>query len=359
MHFRKSEAGTAVLTGVLLLIFAVLFTSGLFLSSAGVIGDVSSFSSAHASSSPGASSSRGDPDVPSSSVSSGEPDIWEVFADGTDIRPVDTYRPASVPAGCGGILEETREVSMDFPCSDGLTGITDKSLSGVTVDPDALLRDNHVEKSSAPTVVIYHTHTGEGYEERLTEYYSVGESGDAKSYEYSVAAVGDVLTEALESLGVNVIHITDSFDYPSRSGSFKRSAAAVEKALEGVDNVSLVIDLHRGTLQQTGGDRVKPTVYVNGQRAAQISLIAACDADGSLGVSDWEEKLALSLALNRELCSMSPLLALPVSMESQAYNLHLPYPCIMAEIGTDVNTIEEAELSALLLARAVASLVSE
>lgn len=357
MHFYKRESGVTGLALSLLLVFALLFILG------GVLhfkdrnktpDDVSSdLSSEDASESPSFY------DESESDVSKMPPLTYEdVFAAGYDIRRVDSSCPVSVPEGKGAIAEETRQIRGDFSSSDGLVSVLNKTLFPLNLSIDSLLTSYEGDSHEAPTVVIYHTHTSEGYEERLNSYYSLEKSGLTEDSELNVLAVGKVLKNRLEAKGIRVIHITDVFDSPSRSGSFKRSQAALEKRLKNEKNIALVIDLHRGTVQRTGGDRVKPTVYANGRKAAQISLIACCDADNSLGFPDWETKLALSLALQKECSLISPLLMTPVSLESQKYNLSLSYPCVMAEIGTDVNTIDEAKLSAALFADAVASFLS-
>ena len=350
MHFHSKELRSSSLIIFLLMIFLVLFTFTAILSLSQSGKDItSSFSSDSPTESNGSKEEI-------ESISSFLQEITDIFADGFDIREVETVMPVSVPEGYGAVIETTRDIKGDIISADEMLSITNKTLSAAEIDIDRLMSKYPVTPVSSPTVIIYHTHTSEGYEKNANEYYPLGKSGVTENEALSVTAVGEALKARLENYGINVIHIKDSFDSPSRSGSFKRSAAAVMKAAEN-KNVALVIDLHRGILVQTGGDRIKPTVYCNGRKAAQIGLISCYDKDGTLGCPGWESNLSLSLSLSRELNSFSPLLTLPVSLESQKYNLYLPYPCIMTEIGTDVNTIEEAKLSAILLGDAIASLI--
>jgi len=55
---------------------------------------------------------------------------------------------------------------------------------------------------------------------------------------------------------------------------------------------------------------------------------------------------------------ISEYIAMPVSLESQVYNLNVPYPAVMVEIGTDENTVGEAKLTAALLAQAVVGMLT-
>lgn len=354
MHFYKQNSETAGLALALLIIFALLFViTGIFRfknTDKSTISVSSELVSESITEIPSVS--------PESGASKAPPAFEDVFADGYNIRKVEQSCPISVPAGCGAVSEETRQINGDFSSSDGLVSLINKTLFPLDLSVDELISSFSVEKYSSPTVVIYHTHTSEGYEKTVSPYYSLDKSGVTDNGELNVTAVGEVLKTRLKEKGFNVIHITDVFDSPSRSGSFKRSESALLKRLKSEKNIALVIDLHRGTVQRTGGDRIKPTVYANGRKAAQISLIACCDADNSLGFADWKEGLARSLVLQRELSSISHLLCTPVSLEAQKYNLSLPYPCIMAEIGTDVNTIEEAKLSAAIFADAVEAYLS-
>jgi len=253
----------------------------------------------------------------------------------------------SVPDGYGAVREETRSEEPDFVSSDGLCRVQNKTLSSLSLDIDGILASFSPQKGT-PTVIIYHTHTSEGYAARADGLYKRGKDGLTDSSELNgVIAAGNALAESLTSRGITVIHLTDTFDSPSRSGSFLRSRAAVEKLLSTLTRADLVIDLHRGVWQQTGGDRIKPTLSVSGQKTAQITLIGTAD----------DTSLAPTLALSHALHSLSPHLSLPVSLEKQGYNLTLDAPCVMAEIGTDVNTVSEAENAASLLGEAIASLL--
>ena len=243
-------------------------------------------------------------------------------------------------------------MKFDFSSSDGLVTVADTSLTNVTVDVDSI-EALFSPQEGAPTVVIFHSHTTEGYASSLEDTYALGSDGIAKETNQSVVAAGRVLADELTRLGVNTVHITDVFDSPSRSGAFARATAAVKARLSSLPRVDLVIDLHRGVIQQTGGARIKPTFYLNGRRAAQMKIIACADGD----TESQKTRLAAAFSLMHSIARISPLIAMPVSLESQIYALDLPAPAVMIEIGTDRNPVDEAKLSSALLARAIADML--
>lgn len=350
MHFRKRAQGLVLLTAVTLLLFGLILFSQLLLPSSGQTFPVTGGAGEPESATASRPSTLSPSPVPV--VTPSPTPLWPPV-----IAPVTLSAPSSAPNGYGIVREETRQVNADFASADGLTSVTDKSLSGVTLDLDALTRSISFAEGT-PTVVLYHTHGGEGYETSDEGLFRADKDGSAATRNDSVLAVGDTLAEELTALGVHVVHIDDRFDSPSRSGSFKRSRAAVEKVLASLERVDLVLDLHRGTLPCSDGSRIKPTVLVDGKKAAQITLIACCDPSEET-CPDWKKKLGLALCVQRKLSGLSPLLSLPVALESQVYNLDMDAPCLMAEIGTDVNTAAEAKRSAVLLAHAIATALSE
>ena len=60
--------------------------------------------------------------------------------------------------------------------------------------------------------------------------------------------VGDELAAALEAQGLSVLHDREIYDYPSYTGSYSRSGAAVEEYLAQYPDIAVVIDLHRDAL---------------------------------------------------------------------------------------------------------------
>lgn len=105
-----------------------------------------------------------------------------------------------------------------------------------------------------------------------------------------------------------------------------------------------------------GNDEVrnKPTVTINGKKAAQVMILSGCDDDGTLGFPDWEYNLRLALRVQKTLTDMYPTLARPLNFSPSKYNMNMTKGSLLVEFGTEVNTLEEATYSGELFGKALA-----
>ena len=129
----------------------------------------------------------------------------------------------------------------------------------------------------------------------------------------SVVAAGEALKDALEAAGFGVVHDTTVND-TLYNGSYSRSWEVLQKNLEEYPTIQVTIDVHRDSMTTDSGVKYKPTVTINGRKAAQVMLLAGCDADGSWGdFPRWEENLRLDLRVQEKLQELFPGLARPMS----------------------------------------------
>ncbi len=204
-------------------------------------------------------------------------------------------------------------------------------------EPDvSLKRDGSVE------ILLYHTHTTEAYQ------------GDTRTQDNSrnVVAVGEKIAAELEAAGFGVVHDTTCHDYPSYNGSYDRSGETIQRNLDQYPGIQVAIDIHRDALG-TSDARVKPTVMVNGKKAAQIMIVAGCDDDGTLGFPDWEYNLRLALRCQQAVSDLYPSLARPLSFCPKKYNEHMTHGSILVEFGTDASTLDEALYAGELFGKAL------
>lgn len=204
-------------------------------------------------------------------------------------------------------------------------------------EPDvSLKRDGSVE------ILLYHTHTTEAYQ------------GDTRTQDNSrnVVAVGEKIAAELEAAGFGVVHDTTCHDYPSYNGSYDRSGETIQRNLDQYPGIQVAIDIHRDALG-TSDARVKPTVMVNGKKAAQIMIVSGCDDDGTLGFPDWEYNLRLALRCQQAVSDLYPSLARPLSFCPKKYNEHMTHGSILVEFGTDASTLDEALYSGELFGKAL------
>ena len=88
--------------------------------------------------------------------------------------------------------------------------------------------------ADGPQILIVHTHGSEAYTPDRYNQYDASDSYRTEDKDYNVVRVGDELASALEAQGLSVLHDREIYDYPSYTGSYNRSGAAVEAYLATV-----------------------------------------------------------------------------------------------------------------------------
>lgn len=203
-----------------------------------------------------------------------------------------------------------------------------------------------------PQILIIHTHSSEAYTPDGIDKYQSSDTMRTEDPEYSVIRVGAELKTRLEEQGFNVIQDRGVYDYPSYSGSYQRSGAAVEAYLEQYPGISIVIDLHRDYIGD--GDTVYKTMAeVPGESSAQIMLLAGSDELG-LTHPNWRENLKLALFLQNAVNERYQTLMRPVALKQERYNMHLTSGSLILEVGSSGNTLQEALSAVRLFADAIA-----
>lgn len=213
------------------------------------------------------------------------------------------------------------------------------------------------EKGSEVQVLIYHTHTTESYLEYDKGYYHKSFYPRSEDSQKNMLAVGDEIVKALEKNGIGAVHATEVHDSPQYTGAYDRSWETAEKYMEQYPEIKVVLDIHRDSIAWDDGTKVKPTFEVNGKKAAQIMIMAGCDLDGSYGFPDWEYNLRFALKLQRCAENMYPGMTRPLYFGDFAYNMPLCRGSLLIEVGTDVNTIDEAKLTGELLGNVLAKVL--
>lgn len=209
--------------------------------------------------------------------------------------------------------------------------------------------------AGSPQVLIIHTHSTEAYTPAEGEEYSASDPYRTTDPEHSVVKVGEILAEELKAQGLHVLHDRGLYDYPSYTGSYSRSGAAVESYLSEYPDIPVVIDLHRDALGD--GDTVYKTMAeVAGETASQIMLLVGT-GEGGLEQPHWEKNLRLALAIQNAVNKMYPTLARPVAVVPERYNQHLTEGSLLLEVGSSGNTLSEAVCAARLFAKAAGPLL--
>lgn len=208
-----------------------------------------------------------------------------------------------------------------------------------------------------PQVLIIHTHTTEGYLTYDTGFYNPADIERTFDTKRNVCAAGEALKAALEKQGIVTVHDTTVHDNPQYTGAYSRSEATVKALLKKYPTVKVVLDLHRDAVLPKDDTHVKPTAKIDGKSAAQMMIIAGVVSTKALPHPKWQENFHFALQLQKSLQSTYPDLMRPLYVVSSRYNQHLSTGYLLVEVGTDVNTVAEAEYSATLLGNTIAKLL--
>lgn len=222
------------------------------------------------------------------------------------------------------------------------------------VDADAVAQGGTSVRlaSDGPQILIIHTHSSEAYTPAGLDRYEPSDNTRTEDAAYNIIRVGDELTRLLEQAGLKVIHDRGVYDYPSYTGSYGRSGAAVEQYLRDYPGISVVLDVHRDALG-TDGVIYKTVAEENGTCASQAMLLVGTDESG-LEHPRWRENLSLALYLQRAIFRTYPTLMRPVALVPQRYNQQLCPGMLILEVGSSGNTLQEALAAIRLFASAAA-----
>ena len=272
--------------------------------------------------------------------------------------PVSSADTSSAAVQAAGKVLEVN-LSGSGNLSAGNVRMTSKSatkidLSQLLSDPVSLNLTDTLE----PQVLIYHTHTTEAYMSAFTGTYPVGYNSRTKDTRRSVVGVGDIITERLNAAGIVTIHDTTIYDSPAYSGAYGRSQKTVEEYMRKYPSIKVILDVHRDAIQQNDGSLLKPTVQINGKKAAQIMLVSGCDDKGTLGFPNWRKNLTFAAHLQQQIVNDHPGLARPIYCWNVRYNAHLSPTALLVEFGADANTADEVMYSAELFADSLITMLN-
>lgn len=201
----------------------------------------------------------------------------------------------------------------------------DKLLSpDMTIDLDV----------DGPQILIYHTHSQEGYKDSV--------AGDPST---TVVGVGDYLTELLEAEGFTVMHHKGEYDVGDRDHAYSNAAPAIEKIIHDNPSIQVVIDLHR--------DGVSEDTYLiteqNGKKMAKIMFFNGLSRTTAAGDIAYlknpyiSDNLALSFQMQLTAAEYYPDLTRRIYLKGYRFNMHFCPKSMLVEVGAQTNTFEEAK----------------
>jgi stage II sporulation protein P len=212
-------------------------------------------------------------------------------------------------------------------------------ISAEVLNAENLLnRDMRIgQDNSNPQILIYHTHSQEGFVDSV--------AGDNST---TIVGVGEYLTELLrDEYGYNVIHNTNVYDFIDgeldRNQAYALAEQEVQQILAENPSIEVIIDLHRDGVKE--GTHL--VTEVNGKPTAQFMFFNGLSYSKRNGVIDYlpnpyiEDNLALSLQLKLASEKYYPGISRKIYLKSLRYNLHLRPKSLLVEAGAQTNTLEE------------------
>ncbi len=201
---------------------------------------------------------------------------------------------------------------------------------------ELMAEDLRIEKKEEPQILIYHTHSQEGFLDSVQ-----GEE------ETGIVGIGTYLTELLEEkYGYQVIHDKGVYDLVDgvldRSTAYDYARMSIEQILEDNPSIEVIIDLHR--------DGVEGHHFVaeeNGKPTAQIMFFNGLSKNSAGQDIEYlynpyiKENLAFSFQLQMAAEKSYPDFTRNIYLKGQRFNLHLRPRSLLIEAGTQMNTIEE------------------
>lgn len=203
---------------------------------------------------------------------------------------------------------------------------------------DKLLKPDMIVDTSVdgPQILIYHTHSQEGYKD--------SEPGDLSE---SVVGLGDTLTKLLEDKGFRVLHHKGTYDLPDRDHAYSTAAPKIEQIIKENPSIQVVIDLHRDGVAES----TRLVTEQNGKKMAQIMFFNGLSRTTSIGDIAYlknpyiEDNLAFSFQMQLAAAEYYPGLTRRIYLKGYRYNMHLCPKSLLVEVGAQTNTLKEAQNS--------------
>ncbi len=191
-----------------------------------------------------------------------------------------------------------------------------------------------------PYILIYHTHGTEAYLPITTDRWH------SENREYNVLAVGEIVAKVLEEKGHKLKWIDTYHDIPSYNESYTNSLATVKEELNKNESIKVILDIHRDGIESE-----IPSALSKAQQAARVTIDGKSVATFSLVIGpnnpNKEQLIKFANYIRHTTESMYPgLFKGIVIKQSGKFNQYLSDYCALLEVGSNLNTIEEAKESA-------------
>ena len=233
---------------------------------------------------------------------------------------------------------------------------TTKTQAGRDLSKDLAAPIDLALDKSKPTILIFHTHTTEGFEILDRPWYAADWSSRTENGAKSIVRVGEEMAKVLERAGWQVIHDRAIYDR-QYTGAYGKSRAAVQRHLEENPSILVTLDVHRDAIHTDNGVHIKPVAQIGGKNAAQVMIITGVQEGAIEGYENWEENLRFATKLHMAAEERYPGLMRPIFFAQRKYNMDVTPYSLLLEMGADANTLEEAVYSGRLIGEVLAGML--
>ncbi|MFA5524559.1 MAG: stage II sporulation protein P [Tissierellales bacterium] len=191
-----------------------------------------------------------------------------------------------------------------------------------------------------PYILIYHTHGTEAYLPITTDRFHT------ENREYNVLAIGEIIGNVLEANGHKIKWIDTYHDIPSYNESYINSLASAKEELNKNESIKVILDVHRDGIETN-----VPAALSKAEKAARITINEKNVATFSLVIGpnnpNKEQLIKFANYIRHTSESMYPGLFKGIIMkQSGKFNQFLSDYYVLIEVGSNLNTIDEAMGSA-------------
>ncbi|WP_425446128.1 stage II sporulation protein P [Dethiothermospora halolimnae] len=221
----------------------------------------------------------------------------------------------------------------------------DDTIKGIVVSKPTDIQAISYNRSK-PYILMYHTHGTEAYLPYKANQYHT------KDRRYNVTTVGEVLSKNLISKGHNVKHVETFHDIPSYNKSYIRSLSTAKEVLKQEKNLKVVFDVHRDGVADNASylnkAKNESKININGKSVATFSLVVGPDSKNKQQVLNFNKYIKrVSDKLYPGLCKGI------IIKPSGRYNQFLSDYYALIEVGSNLNTVDEAKECAKVLSEII------
>ncbi len=199
-----------------------------------------------------------------------------------------------------------------------------------------------VADRTKPYIAIYHTHASEAYQPLEEGIYYLEDKSR------NVIGVGEIIATVLDANNHKTNHIETYHDRPIFNQSYARSLNTINKIKEEDKNIKVFLDIHRDGIEKDSSGYQqflkKTKTKINGVDTATFSLVIGPQTP------NYEEVLSFAKYIRAVSDTLYPDLCKGIILKPYGkFNLYSSNHAALIEVGSNLNTVEEANESAKLI----------